>query len=50
MCSRSIVASLQQPSFYFYYSFTSMSMNSFVNLSPEEMKLTMAHLQFRFRD
>ena len=37
-------------SFYFYYSFISMSMNSFVNLVPEEMKLMMAHLQFRFRD
>ena len=37
MCSRLSFVSLQYPSFYFYYSFTSMSMNSFVNLYPEEM-------------
>jgi len=37
-------------SFYFYYSFTSMSMNSFVNLGPEDMAQAMAHLLFRFRD
>ena len=37
MCSRLSFTSLQFSSFYFYYSFTSMSMNSFVNLIPEEM-------------
>ena len=36
-------------SFYFYYSFTIMSMNSFVNLTPEEMIFVMAHLADRFR-
>jgi len=50
MCSRLIYTSLHKLSFYFYYSFTSMSMNSFVNLNPEDVAQEMAHRLFRFRD
>src|SRR6187399_921473 len=43
MCSRLRFISLRFLSFYFYYSFTSMSMNSFVNLIPEDVEFAMAH-------